>query len=465
MKRVYLAVPMAINVRDVLRSGVLARLLAEGVDVHVFSPAAEEPHFRAEFEARGVTLHRLEPHGRGLFTAIELASMKAHALIQSLRCATLEIRLAATLRRNPLARWGRTLLGWVGRDAQDAILGLFQALLVRLSPTAYDPVFRSHPPDVVVGTRVLSMTSPSKPEGSRALDRHLLLAAARMGRPTMVVVASWDNLTTAGFFPVEPDRITVWNETMKAEAVDIHGLPAGRVHITGAPQHDAYADPAYRSTREEFFARQGLDPALKLVVITTQTAGTVPDEARLATGIAKALVEDRSRGVQVLVRLHQLDDPARYSELDGAPNVIVDQAGKRTTGYDDRDFDRESVTALVDTLRHADVVINTASSISIDATANGSPVICVRFDADGERPYDRSVRRLYDLTHLTNIVRSGGVAMADSLPDLLDHVEAFIADPDRLRSGRERLLREQCYRIDGRSATRVAEAILDLIDA
>lgn len=465
MKRVYLAVPMAINVRDVLRSGVLARLLADGVEVHVFSPAADEPHFRAEFEPLGVTLHRLEPHGGGLFTAVELASMKAHALIQSLRCATLEIRLAATLRRNPLARWVRALLGWAGRGAQDAVLGLFQALLVRLSPTAYDRVFRAFPPDVVVGTRVLSMTSPSKPEGSRALDRHLLLAAARLGRPTMVVVASWDNLTTAGFFPLQPDRITVWNETMKAEAVEIHGLPERRIHITGAPQHDAYADPSYRSSREDFFARHGLDPAMNLVVITTQTNGTVPDEAQLATRIARALVGDRGRRVQVLLRLHQLDDPARYADLDGVPHVVVDQAGKRTAGYDDRDFDRDSVTALVDTLRHADVVINTASSISIDATANGSPVICVRFDADGEQPYDRSVRRLYDLTHLTNIVRSGGVAMVDSLPELLDEVDAFLAEPDRLRAGRERLLREQCYRIDGRSATRVAEAMLDLIGA
>ncbi len=456
---------MAINVRDVLRSGVLARLLDEGIEVHVFSPAAEEPGFRAEFEPLGVRLHALAPHGKGLFTRIELATMKVHALIQSLRCATLEIRLAATLRKNPFARWARQALYRAGRGVQDSLLDSCHALLIRLSPKAYDSLFAAHRPDVVIGTRVLSMTAPSKPEGSRALDRHLLLAAARLGCPTMVIVASWDNLTTAGFFPVKPDRITVWNETLQAEAVHIHGVPAERIRITGAPQHDAYADPSFRSSRSEFFDAQGLDPQKKLVVITTQTEGTVPHEAALASQIATALLERRGGVLQVLLRLHQLDDPKRYADLEGMAGITIEQAGKRTSAYDDRDFDREAVCALVNTLHHADVVINTASSIAIDATANGTPVICVGFDAHGPTPGERTVRGLYDLTHLKNIVRSGGIEMAGSIDQLLDQVDGFLAHPNLLKEGRTRLIREQCYRIDGQSANRVADAILEVVGA
>jgi len=458
-----LAVPMAINIRDILRSGVLETLIEEGLEVHVFSPGANNQSFREEFETAGVKLHPLHPHKGGLFTAVELASMKAHALLQSLRCATLEIRLADTFRRNPLARWSRWILSRAGRPAQDRVLRFFNSLLIRLSPGSYDHVFSAYPPDLVIGTRVLSMTPPSRPEGSRALDRHLLLAAARLKHPTMVIVASWDNLTTAGFFPVELNGLTVWNEIMRDEAIEIHGMPPERIRVTGAPQHDAYADPALRVSRQEFFARYGLDTAKKLVVLTTQTKGIVPDEADLVATIATTLLETCGSRVQVMVRLHQLDDPKRYTELARIPGVVVDQAGKHTAGYDDRDFDAEAMSALVNTLRHADVVINTASSIAIDATANGTPVVCVRFDAHPDQPYGRSVRRLYDLTHLTNIVRSNGVAMADSLDQLVEQVEAFLENPDLMAEGRARLLREQCFEVDGRSAQRVAAAVLEFV--
>ncbi len=462
-KRVFLGIPMAINARDVLRSGVLDGLLEAGVEVHVFSPAAEEPGFRSEFDRPGVRLRRLLPHSGGVFQAVELATMKLHALVQSLRCQTLEIRLRRTLERNPIARLVRWKLGIGGRRVQDALLALASFLLVRLSSRAYDQAFRDHPPELVIGTRVLTMTPPSRPEGSRALDRHLLIAAARHRVPTMVLVASWDNLTTAGFFPVDPSRITVWNEIMKREAEEIHGVPGDRIRITGAPQHDTYAHVEQRVPRDAFFRRHGLDPTKSLVAYTTQTVGTVPEEPRIARMIADGIEERFGGRVQLLVRLHQLDEMERYAALRGRPDVALDQAGQRRPGFDDRDFGQAGLMELADTLHHADVVVNTASSISIDATACGAPVACVRFDADPDPPYDRSTRRLYDYTHLTRIVASGGVEMVDSLTELLDFVERCLDDRDVNREGRERLIREQCYRIDGRSAQRVAGAVVEAL--
>ncbi len=461
--RVFLGVPMAINVRDVLRSGILDGLLAAGVEVHVFSPAAEEPGFAAEFGRPGVHLHRLLPHSGGVFQIVELATMKLHALVQSLRCDTLEIRLRRTLRRNPVARLVRWKLGIAGRRVQDALLAAASFLLVRLSSRAYDATFRDHPPALVLGTRVLTMTPPSRPEGSRALDRHLLIAAARHRVPAMVLVASWDNLTTAGFFPVPPSAITVWNEIMAHEAEDIHGVSAERIRITGAPQHDTYAHRDQRTPREEFFRRHGLDPARPLVVYTTQTVGTVPDEPRIAEMIAGGIAERFQGRVQLLVRLHQLDEMDRYGALGGRPDVALDQAGQQRPGFDDRDFGQAGLMELADTMHHADVVVNTASSISIDAAACGAPVACVRFDAASDSPYDRSTRRLYDYTHLTRIVESGGVEMVDSLEELVDFVAQCLDDRHVNGEGRARLIREQCYRIDGRSAERVLEAVVDVL--
>ena len=459
--RVFLGVPMAISTRDILRSGVLDGLTAAGIEVHLFSPAADQPDFRAEFEAPGVFVHRVLAHPGLAFSLAERASMKLHALVQSLRCDTLEILLRPTLSRNPLARGARWVLKLFGRRVQDGLLAVASWTLVRLSSGAYDDVFEAYPPDLVLGTRVLTLTPAAGPGGSRALDRHLLIAAARRRVHTMVLVASWDNLTTAGFFPVVPHRITVWNEIMLGEAWEVHRIPPERVLVTGAPQHDVYARTELRSSRHDFFERHGLDSERPLVVYTTQTVGTVPDEPLIAEQIADGLAERFAGDVQLLVRLHQLDRMDRFGALTGRVGVALDQAGSARPGFDDRDFGQAGLAELADTLHHADLVVNTASSISIDATACGTPVACVRFDALPDQPYERSMRRLYDFTHQTRIVNSGGVEMVDSMPELLDFVKKCMDMPEVNAEGRTRLLREQCYDVDGRSADRVARAIVD----
>ena len=112
------------------------------------------------------------------------------------------------------------------------------------------------------------------------------MSAARRGVPTMVLVSSWDNLTTSGFFPVEVDRITVWNEIMREQAVAVHGVPRERVVVTGAPQHDVFAR-AYRE-REDFLRSLGLDPDRRVVVYTTGTEGTIASEPELVGVVARA---------------------------------------------------------------------------------------------------------------------------------------------------------------------------------
>src|SRR5918911_248558 len=58
-------------------------------------------------------------------------------------------------------------------------------------------------------------------------------AANRMGIPTCLCVASWDNLTNKGLIHELPDLVTVWNEPQREEAVRLHGVPEERIVITG----------------------------------------------------------------------------------------------------------------------------------------------------------------------------------------------------------------------------------------
>lgn len=460
---VFLGLPMAINVRDVLRTDAFRVLRDAGVEIHLFTPAADVPEFRAEFAGPRVHLHPLAAPGSRPFELWDTLVLKVHVLLLSLRCDTARIMIGPTVSRSRSARWARAALAALGRAGQDALLGLTRALTLRIAPELYAEAFARHRPDLVVGTRVITMSGPRTHSMPRYLDRHLLMSAARRRIPTMVLVSSWDNLTTSGFFPVAVDRITVWNEIMRRQAVEVHGIGPERIVVTGAPQHDVFARREPYQPRDAFLRALGLDPNRRLVVYTTGTEGTIPGEPRLVGLIAGALGRELGE-VQLLVRLHQLDRMERYAALAGRPGVFFDQAGRAPQGaYHDRDFDAAQSQRLADTLRHADVVVNTASSISIDAAAVGTPVVCVDFDAEPGTPYHASVARFYDFTHQRPIVESGGVARVRSPEEMIAAIRRYLDDPDRDAAGRERLVREQCHVLDGRAGRRVAEAMLELL--
>lgn len=453
----FLGLPMAISVRDVLRTGVLARLLDAGLEVHLFAPGAALDALAGEFGHPRLRLHALRAPSSRAFARMDGALLRLHTLVLSLRTRTAAI-MTTVSRRRPAVRLVRGLLGR-SRRAQDAVLAMTRWAWRRLGPELYEDAFADHAPDLVVGTRVLTMTGPKSTGADRYLDRHLLLSAARRGVPTMVLVASWDNLTTSGFFPVELERLTVWNELMRAQAVEVHGIPPERVEVTGAPQHDVYAPGAFRD-RREFLEALELDPARPVVVYATGTEGSIPDEPGIVRQVVDRLVEEIP-GVQVLVRLHQLDRRDRYGDLEGRPGVVVEEAGRAgPLGFADRDFDRAQLERLADTLRHADVVLNFASSISVDSAAVGTPVVVVDFDAAEGVPYHRSGRRFYDFDHQRPVVTSGGVARAGSPAEVAAAVRAYLADPTRDEQGRCALVARVCHRIDGRSAERVAGAVL-----
>jgi hypothetical protein len=456
-----MGVPMAINVRDILRTDAFAVIRDSGAQVHLFTPASDVAEFRAEFGGDTVTIHPLRSPESRLFDAVDGVVQRLYVAILSLRCDTARIMVAETLRGSMPARLVRGALAAAGRPGQDLVLWWSRLLTRWTAPELYAEEFARHRPDLVVGTRALTMSGPRAHSSARYLDRHLLLSAARRGVPTMVLVSSWDNLTTSGFFSVDVDRITVWNEIMKEQAVSIHGLTPERVSVTGAPQHDLFARDRGFKDRDTFLDDMGLDPTRPVIVYTTGTEGTIPREPEVVARLADSLSAELGDDFQLLVRVHQLDKVERYAALRGRPGVVFDHAGRPTVGsYHDRDFDRTASEHLADTLRYADVVVNAASSISIDAAAVGTPVVCVDYDAKPNVPYHRSVTRFYDFTHQKPVVASGGVTRARSPEDVVAAVKRYLADPALHADGRARLVREQCLVLDGGSGRRVGEAVL-----
>ena len=128
---------------------------------------------------------------------------------------------------------------------------------------------RTQSPDVVLVSPLIDLASP-------LLD--YLKAARSLGIRTGIAVASWDNLTSKGLLRFVPERVFVWNEAQRREAIELHGIPAERVVATGAARFDDWFAQRPSTSREEFMRKVGLDPARPYLLYLCSSVFVAPEE-------------------------------------------------------------------------------------------------------------------------------------------------------------------------------------------
>lgn len=305
--------------------------------------------------------------------------------------------------------------------------------------------------------------------GQKLEDLPFLEAARRHGIRTTSPVYSWDNLTAKGPFVIPPDQLVVWNEVMKREAVHYHGYSPDNVHVGGVPVFDPYvvvqaeADQLHRS---KFLSRLNLDPARRLITLTT-----IPPvyygrgHRQLAELIIGWITGGQLPLCSLLIRPHPMDS-TDYGDLAGQ-NVVVDHYGsepnadpRRWTPTDD------NTLHLGRTMAFSDVVINIASTITVDAACFDTPTVNVAFDLKaGDADYVGSVERYYRYTHYQQVVSTGAAALARSPQEMLSAICAYLAQRSRDSEGRRLLVRNQVGALDGKAWQRTAQAILQVSGA
>jgi hypothetical protein len=249
------------------------------------------------------------------------------------------------------ARWTRrpieAVLRWLERSTPD------------------DPDIRAYieaqGPDVVLVTPLIAL-------GSAQID--YVRAARSLGIPTALCVWSWDHLSSKALIRELPDRVFVWNDTQKQEAVTLHRVPAKQIVVTGAQCFDKWFDRTPSRDRETFCRQIGLpaDRPILLYVCSAPFSGSPPEAAFVVEWIRRIRSGSsaRLRNTPILVRPH----PSRRPEWEGIdltpfPEVVL-------WGSDPLDADARA--DYFDTLYHSAVVAGLNTSAFIEAGILGRPV-------------------------------------------------------------------------------------------
>jgi hypothetical protein len=228
------------------------------------------------------------------------------------------------------------------------------------SERLFDLFIEYERPDVVLVTPLVDY-------GSYQTD--YVKSAHRLGLPVVFAPFSWDNLTNRGLIRVEPDRMLVWNEIQKREAVELHGVSADRVVVTGAPRFDAFFAMQPATTREKFCRDAGLDPGYPFVLYLCSSEFVAPREVGFVKrwiASVRASADPAVSTCGVLVRPH----PAHLKQwkdvkLSAFANVSLWHE-KETMNADQ---------GLYDSLYHSRAVVGLNTSAMIEAGILDKPVL------------------------------------------------------------------------------------------
>lgn len=290
-------------------------------------------------------------------------------------------------------------------------------------------------------------------------------AAHELGIPTATFIFSWDNLTSQGRIIPLYDYYLVWNEDIRDQLLRIYqDIRPEQVFVTGTPQFDCHFRREFSWTRKEFCARIGADPSRPIVLYTTGMANHVIGEPRVVEGIANMLKEMKDCGSpQLVVRVYPKDRTGRFEDLkQRRPDILFPEVPWEPAWLTPRP---EDAYLLANMLRHADVGINIASTISLELCMFDKPVINVGYPPPGETlgRNDFDYCRYYEFEHYRAVLESGAIEVADSEEDLRHKLIEALRHPEQRRAQRLALIRQFFGNtLDGWSSTRVA-SVLDML--
>jgi hypothetical protein len=267
----------------------------------------------------------------------------------------------------------------------------------------------SHDPDVVLLASVTAWRLPQ-------IDH--LRAARALGRRTAVCVFSWDHLSSKALLRNVPDRILLWNDTQKREAIEWHDMPADRIVVTGAQCYDQWFDRTPSRDRGSFCRAVGLSPDQPFLLYVCSVMTPNPYESKFVLRWIEEIrrsSDPRLRHAGILVRPH----PERLEEWE---QVSLERFGNAVL-YGRNPVSPGAQADYFDSLYHSHAVIGLVTSAFLEAAIVGRPVytpLLPEFEI-----YQEGVQHFRYLVE----VEGGLLKVHRSLPDHLSELAAALARP------------------------------------
>ncbi|MFN0060472.1 MAG: hypothetical protein ACKVX7_18600 [Planctomycetota bacterium] len=219
----------------------------------------------------------------------------------------------------------------------------------------------------------LLLVTPLVNMGSDQVD--FLKSAKALGIPTGICVASWDNLTNKGLLRIQPDRVFLWNDIQKREAVELHGIDESRIVVTGAPRFDDWFARRPSRTRESLASNAGLDPKQPFIIYLCSSPFIGRKEEKFVEQWIQEIrgaADPAVNQLGILIRPHpQNAEPWKVVDFSSYENVSIwPREGANPVHESSR-------SDFFDCIYHSEAVVGLNTSAFLEAGILGVPAFTV----------------------------------------------------------------------------------------
>jgi len=457
MKTITIVTGWSFPTRNLLRTDVLKTLKSDkNLRIVILSPAVWEGYFIKEFADDNVVIEKLYRFNNKYnyeYGTLELLfrGLRGTVLMHPKFSATSYIKSTIFNRKHPFLGAFRTiLLKTLFRSKSFRIL--LEKLEIVIFPDKYHKkIFQKYNPSLVLVAFPFYNVYP------------VVRRAVRNKVPIIAHISSWDNLTSRGELPFKFDKLIVWNNTMKEEAIKYHGYHPDDVWVCGAPQFDIYFGGRL-PPKEEFFKKMGADPTKKLIVYCMGSPGTKYVDNDIIDILNKSIEKGKIAYPCQLIIRQSPKSVRKPAETIRKSNIVM-EIGRPVPFFPDYKVDilSEHMIDFACLLKYCDLLISTASTTTIDASCFDTPVINIGFDGYKKKPYWSSVLRFYDYTHYSELGKLGGSWVVKSEDELIQAINEYLRNPELHKEGRRKIVETQCQYTDGKSGERIAKMILSYL--
>lgn len=455
MRTIFITLFEGNEARSLLRADFLPTLLKNpSVRIVLFMKNIDRVNlYKKEFSGERI-IYEVAPYSRGAIGALDKFFGKLKFLLLRTDTKTLQRKLAFKSSGNYFVYIVGSFLNFLlARRRVRRLVRWMDFKLVKNE--IYAAYFEKYKPDLVFLAHLFE-----EPE------IHLLREAKKRAVKTVGFINSWDKVTGRCIMRLLPDKIVVFNDIVKKEAMEHNEISGKDIHVSGIPHYDHYFKAGV-SARKEFFRELGINSEEKLIVYAP-AGRAFSDSDWDIIDLLTDLINDGSFGRARLLVRFQPNDFMDSAETQKRNNLIFDYPGIRFASKPGRgidwDMDEKDFLRLRNTLSHSALVISYASSFAVDAAVFNRPIINIGFEIKEPKNALRAVRYFYGVAHYQNIVSAGGTRLAKTKEELANLIKGYLGNPALDEAGRKKIVSEQCKFMDGKSAERLGGFVLNLLN-
>ena len=265
----------------------------------------------------------------------------------------------------------------------------------------------------------------------------ICIAAQDLGIPVVSCIYSWDNVVKAGL-AIAADTYVVWSKLMKRELELLYPeITPSAIIVTGSPQFEFYLEENRKTSREDFAATYGLDPAKKWICFSGDDIRTSPFDPQYLEDVAEA-TKTLLEPIQIVFRRCPVDYSNRYdSVLETYKDTIVPIDPKWYTKADSWSTvypKKEDVNLLVNVVNHCELVLNLGSTMAHDFAVYNKP--CLYFKYNPKKSITWSVENVYNFHHFKSMDGLDAVGWIESKNMIATKISEALTNPSKVGKDR-----------------------------